>query len=191
MVDAYKENVGIVVPIICNPDGTIDQRVVYKKKFFALRMLKAIIKRQFVYCKEKKHQDLKSNDSIEAGRMLIGIQNNCYVVSGSIFLLTPGFFKHYNQLFPETFLYFEEWATMIYLHKAKLKTLIASTDTIIHMGGASTPEVIKNNSIMKRKAIASSSRKVFKLIFMSQNGISKIYNNTKWKECCYNDKENI
>lgn len=171
MIAANKSRVGIVLPIICNPNGTLDQRVSYKKKYLLMRILKAIFIRQF--CFPQKLKFIKSDAAFELSyrdELQTGIQRDHYIVTGSIFLLTPDFFHYYTKLFPETFLYFEEWATILLLYKARLECSIAQTDVIIHKGGASTPD-----SFEKKQMIAESSRKVARLVFMSQISIAKRY----------------
>lgn len=176
MVDGYKEKVGIVLPMIKNPDGSYDQRVSYKKKFILLRIAKAIVERQpFFALREKEcmKQDVNNNLKQE---LLPGIQVDDYTVTGSVFMLTPDFFKYYNQLFPETFLYFEEWATILYLYKAKLLSNLVDTDIVVHKGGGSTPENMKSQSKDKKIMAAESGRKIMKLLFMSKKKIAQKYN---------------
>lgn len=176
MVDGYKEKVGIVLPMIKNPDGSYDQRVSYKKKFILLRIAKAIVERQpFFALREKKCMKQGANDNLKQ-ELLPRIQVDAYTVTGSIFMLTPDFFKYYNQLFPETFLYFEEWATILYLHKAKLLSNLVDTDIVVHKGGGSTPENMKSQSKDKKIMAAESGRKIMKLLFMSTNKIGQKYN---------------
>lgn len=178
MLCGYQDDVGIVLPIIKNPNGMLDQRVSYKRKYILLRILKAIVIRQmFAYDILKRLSFTKTDKArnMREDTFKSGIQYSDYVITGSIFMLTPGFFKYYTQLFPETFLYFEEWATILFLHKAKLICNIVDTDVVLHKGGASTPDIIKQSSPEKMVMIAESGRKVAKLIFMSQKGISKRY----------------
>lgn len=178
LLNGYETGVGLLVPIIKNPDGTMDQRVTYRKKLLSLRMIKAILLRTSLAAKLlSRHTPAVSNAS--AVEEASGLQTEQYVVSGSAFVLTPDFFLHYTQLFPETFLYFEEWATILYLHKAKLLTKIIPCDPIIHKGGASTPDSIRKNSANKQRIIADSGRKVFKLIFLTKNQIRHFYSGEK------------
>ena len=95
-----------------------------------------------------------------------GIQTDYYVITGSVFALTPNFFKYYSGLYPETFLYVEELATMLLVHKARLKCAIIETKDVIHKGAASTGNSLKAGTERKRKMIAASAKKVFKLVFM-------------------------
>lgn len=176
LVSASEKGIGLLVPTIRNLDGTIEQRVAYKKKYFFLRMLRSFVRSQLDLLKADNYVFSESQKDIYTKnnyRRKRGVQKNCYIISGSGFLLTSDFLKKYNQLFPETFLYGEEWATMIYLHKANLLVKVVDTDKIIHKGAASTPDSLKRNKVVIK---ANSARKILKLNFMSSRLISKKYN---------------
>lgn len=175
LIDADEKDVGLLIPIIRNLDGSIEQRVAYKRKFFLIRMIKCIVMAQikrlkFIFL--KKAVVHHSNEVIEFYKAQLGIQKDFLMVSGSCFMLTPSFFQHYRYLFPETFLYFEEWATSIFLYKAGLFSKVVETDVILHKGAASTSSVIKKNKVVMA---AQSGRRLFKLIFMSRSMIEKKY----------------
>ena len=170
ILDNYESGVGLIVPLIQNLNGTIDQRVVYKKKFLYLRIIKKILQINYGNSKTKKSD--KKDSLIENNKKLVGLQKDCFVISGSGFLLTPDFFENYSGLFPKTFLYFEEWATIIMLYKAKLLTKIANTDKIIHKGAASSYNG-KNADSVKLKYMKESSKKIFGLIFTLKKYINK------------------
>ena len=87
--------------------------------------------------------------------------------------LTEEFFKYYDGIFSETFLYYEEWATSILLHKAGLKTKVAACSPIIHLGGASTPEDIRRETPRSRKIRNESGRKVMKLMFIPRRFLER------------------
>ena len=175
ILDACEPGVGLITPMICNPDGSIDPRVVYKKKALYLRIGKIICQRLLRLYGRKKQREL---NSIEAGKALTGLQNDVYVVSGSGYLLTEEFFSHYAGLYAETFLYFEEWATSILLHKAGLKTKIADCAPITHLGGASTPVDIRNETPRSRKIRNDSALKILKLMFLSRKSAGKLTGGT-------------
>ena len=175
ILDACEPGVGLISPVICNLDGSTTQRVVYKKKALYLRMGKLICQRLLRLNGRKKQRELSS---IEAGKALTGLQNDAYVVSGSGYLLTEEFFSHYSGLYAETFLYFEEWATSILLHKAGLKTKIADCAPITHLGGASTPADIRNETPRSRKIRNESARKILKLIVLPRGCARKLTGGT-------------
>lgn len=75
-----------------------------------------------------------------------------YAIIGIMFLLTPPrVFLNYGQLFPETFLYLEEWATIFLLYKASLKCNFINTDIVLHKGATSTPDNVKNLHLRNKK----------------------------------------
>ena len=163
MMDEYEPGVGLINPIIKNLNGTIDQRVAYKKKFLYLRIIR---KNLYLFANKPFPNKADSKDgSIEQTTELVGLQIDRYVISGSGFLLTQDFFKYYKGLFPKTFLYFEEWGTILLLHKAGLITKIANCDYIIHKGAASTPHNIRVISPERRKINVESAWKILELLF--------------------------
>ena len=161
--DSYEPGIGLINPIICNQDGQIDQRVSYKVKFLYLRMLKKFV--EWYLGKTISFNNNRSDDNgIEHVRSITGVQNDRYIVAGSGYMLTKDFFAKYPGLYPGTFLYLEEWATIILLHKAGLKTEVADTDPIIHKGGASTPEKIKTMTKDRRRICLDSWKAIFLLV---------------------------
>lgn len=167
----HNENsIGTMIPIIRNLDGSIEMRAQYRKRFFTLRIIKELLRMQKPF-KTIKNDD-KSNNEMEF--LNPGVQNDYYVITGSIFALTPSFFKYYKGLYSGTFLYVEELATLILVYKARLKTAIVDTDYVIHKGGASTSNDLKPGTIQKNKMIANSARKVMKLVFFPRTIISKL-----------------
>ena len=168
-----EDGVGILIPIIKNLDGSIEKRVAYKRKLFSLRMIRYFIRSQIDLIK-KRNYSKQSILAIDSYRNFTGLQRNYYVVTGSGFLLTKRFLDIYGQLFPMTFLYGEEWATMIYLHKAHLCSKVVQTDVIIHKGAASTPKS-NNQNKKKIKHKADSARQVVKLVFLNKIQIRNFY----------------
>ena len=162
--------IGSMIPIIKNLDGSIEMRAQYRSKLFPLRVLKELKKMQS--SNEKK---IKKSPAIQMDCLKPGIQEDYYVITGSAFALTPAFFKYYTGLFPETFLYVEELATLLLVHKAGLKCAIIQTDDVIHKGAASTSADLKPGSKGKRKMVAESAKKVEKLVYLPFFLIKKKY----------------
>lgn len=164
-----EPGVGLITPVIWNPDGSPVPRVVYKKKYLYLRIAKHILLRHLRLNTNK----TREAESIQRGKELTGLQEDAYVVCGCGYLLTEEFFKFYPGIFSETFLYYEEWATSILLHKAGLKTKVADCSPIIHLGGASTPEDIRKETPRSRKIRNESGRKVLKLMFIPRKFLER------------------
>ena len=163
-----NNNYGVLTPLILNRDGSLDSYVKYKKSFLILRIIKKILQ-----INGFKIKDSKKSSNVNYKETITTL-NNYYAVSGSGFVLTPNFFKYYNCLYPETFLYFEEWGTILLLHKANLSSHFVETNTVIHTGGTSTP-VSSNSNKIKQKRMKDSSLKILKLIFLSRKYIKKVY----------------
>lgn len=159
-----RDAIGVMIPIIRNLDGTIEMRAQYKSRFFPLRILKELRKMQ----KKQGDNNVVEKDAILNKMKFLepGIQNNYYVITGSVFALTPSFFKYYKGLYPETFLYVEELATMMMVYRAKLKCAIVQTDDVLHKGAASTEDSMKGWPQTKRKMVAESAKQVEKLVFL-------------------------
>lgn len=155
--------VGTIIPIIRNLDGTLEMRAQYRSKLFPLRVFRELRRMQ-----DLSDTPLQSTSAPKKEMELLspGIQDQYYVITGSVFALTPSFFKHYNGLFPETFLYVEELATLLLVYRAGLKCAIAKTDDVIHKGAASTSSNLQAGTKEKRALIAQSAKKVEKLIFL-------------------------
>ena len=173
LVSQYVKGVGVINPLIVNPDGTVDQRVSYKKKYIYFRMIKKFV--EWFTGKKIGSSVEHVKQGIELTKTVVGVQENQYIITGSGFLLCKDFFEHYSGLYSETFLYYEEWATILLLHKANLKTKVAEIDPIIHKGGASTPQNVKNMTKERRKICMNSWKAIFKLMCMSQNKVEKYY----------------
>lgn len=176
MLLEYEKGVGLINPIIRNPDGNIEKRSYLKKKIMPLRMIKAQLLCEWnvlFYRKDKMEKDNGKEDSTSA---MNGVVTDMYIVSGSGYMLTPDFFRHYSQLFPKTFLYGEEWALIVYLYKAGLLSQIVMTNEITHKGGASTPDDMGYASKKKFVQGTLSGRIVIKLLFMSKRAIQLKYN---------------
>lgn len=171
MAKCIKEKDAVIVPTIKNPNGSHDQRVIYKKHLFALRMAKELIKSMFkdcfgLYGKPNINYYVLDNQDIE-----VSSYDDSYVVSGSGFMLTKHFFDFYDGLFPKTFLYGEECGTIILMNKAGLNSRVVNTDVIIHKGGASTPGNIKKMTRERKKINLDSDIKLLMLLFTSYRRI--------------------
>lgn len=177
LILASEDKVGILIPIIKNRDGTIDQRVTYKARFLYLRLLKAMlirIMRPLGY-KEKNSESLESQKKREQYRKLLGTQYDYFTIAGSAYILTPSFFENYNKLYPKTFLYCEEWGLIIYLRKAGLYSKIVETDTVWHKGAASTGNKMKAGTRERQLMVAESAKQILKLLFLPRSYISWKY----------------
>ena len=163
LLKAKESKVGIICPIIKNLDGSIEQRVSYKRKLFLIRVIKNFI--FWLLNINLSVENIVGKSDFNFVKQLTGLQNDRYIISGSGFLLTSNFFEYYSGLYPGTFLYYEEEASMCLLHKSSLLTKVAETDFIIHKGGASTPSEVKSLSKVRRKICTQSIFATLRLVF--------------------------
>ena len=181
MIETYensqeKEKVGVVNPKMNNVDGTLAPRIQFKMNWLRLRMLKTYfpiiekMRQPFKNIKNR-HEEVSVIESLgtcgtsKSNKYVLVDCSKWYVIVGSGYLLTNRFFEYYDGLFPDTFIYYEEYALMLYLQAVGLITMMVDTDEIIHGHGKSTPSKMKTNS----------GRVLLKLIFTSKNSIVKRY----------------
>lgn len=90
--------------------------------------------------------------------------DDTYAITGCAFLLTPAFFRSYEGLYPKLFLYGEETATMVLLHKAGLTTHTVETAEILHTGAGSTPEEMRKSKLRRMEIGAASNKAIVRLL---------------------------
>lgn len=167
------DKVGVIIPIIRNLDGSIEMRAQYKKRLFTLRTIKALLamkKGANGSTTRTVGNHNKAFDYLEPG-----IQTKYNTITGSVFALTPAFFQYYSGLYPRTFLYVEELATLLLIQKAGLLCAIAQTDDVIHKGAASTDASLKSGTSGKKKMVSESAKEVLKLALSPQFMINFLY----------------
>lgn len=183
VLDAYQKGVGLINVTSYLMNGRKNFFVQYKKKLMVLRMLRTFLNgywETFTKKKEKRSKtvtkptnDLMTKERIEElnSQVKAGyeVHNDFYMVTGSVFMLTEEFLEIYDGLFPETFFYCEEYATILFLNKAGLKTEMVNTGMVLHRHKASTSKKNTKNYGLE------SSRKIMKLFFMNQQQIVKKY----------------
>lgn len=177
LYNGYKPGIGIMTPIIKNLDEKIEMRTQYKSNLFYLRVFKHLFNMQVEYRKNneqvnKKNQELGQLKYVE---LKPGIQNDYFSLTGCFFALTPEYLSCFPFIFPETFLYGEEIATLVLNRKLGLRTAIVATNYVIHKQAASTDASLSEGSEQKRKMMVESAKKTMKLIFMPRFVIRKKY----------------
>ncbi|MDF2800635.1 MAG: glycosyltransferase [Anaerocolumna sp.] len=106
------------------------------------RLFKVYHSRKKVLPKKNKEEDYTKD---------INWNPNKFNLQGCAFFLTPEFFKYYEQLYPRTFLYWEEINLIVYLSKAHLQAVIKDLPAVIHKGKKSTTHLIKDNAYEKKR----------------------------------------
>lgn len=161
MLQYNNDNVGIITPIIRNLDGSIEMRAQYKVHFFGFRVMKEL-------CKMIIPKNAGSSGNSDMGSYWVlqpGVQKEYMAITGSVYMLTDKYLSIYKGLFPKTFLYVEELATMLLCYKAHLRTAIAHTEDVLHKGAASTDRTMLSGSPAKTKMVRKSAIEVLKLAF--------------------------
>lgn len=99
-----------------------------------------------------------------------------YRIQGCAFLLTREYFRHYDKLYPKTFLYGEELNLVLYLKKAGLKAAVAATSPVYHKGKQSSARIFSDGTDKKRLELTRHSLFVsLPLLFLNARTIRKLY----------------
>ena len=182
MLKMNEDVVGVICPFIKNVDGTYAVKCTFKKKLMYLRMIRTFIEGWNKHLKQYLQEKgvIKINKSLPETKIQATGQKNVvltdrYEITGSGYMYTPSFFDHYSRMYPETFLYNEEYATCIYLKKAGLSTAWADTKPIIHKHGASTPQKSMWSNDFKRKIRKNRWIAIVKLMLMPKKMIVRRY----------------
>ena len=101
-----------------------------------------------------------------------------YVLQGCSYFLTPTFFQYYTQLYPETFLYWEEANLLLYLQKVGLHSVAVDTPPVMHKGAQATKTLVPDNARERRRLQFSfeSYRKSKPMFSMTYQEIKEKYN---------------
>ncbi|WP_026506368.1 glycosyltransferase [Butyrivibrio sp. MC2013] len=159
---------GLIDPVVINPDNSPALFVYFKKKLMRLRMIRTFIEGYF---KNRARSNLSPTDILSDEDMIRSydidqIRDNLYLgkkegkpghlvhedhfkIIGCAYMYTPDFFKHYDLMYPETFLYGEEYCTALFLAAAGLSTMEVNTAAIVHLGGRSTSPGIKKSKMIR------------------------------------------
>lgn len=170
LVSGYESGVGVLNPCVYNIDGSFAKPIFFKKRLMWMRMVKSFMLSRHNKRKARRRCDIKKDCSETDERMdrsnsyeCEQRDRACFRVCGMGYMLTPDFWEHYNYVYPETFLYNEEYALMLYLQKAGLDTKTVHTEAVIHKHGASTPAKSK-----KKRKISGGHFEILKLMPLSE-----------------------
>lgn len=103
-------------------------------------------------------------------------ENYKYIIQGNAYILTPDFFKNYKQLFPKTFLYFEELYLLWYIQKANLRTVYNEDVIIMHKEAGSARKTTHKYKMKKAYYMFRSIMLGAELLFDSKETIQNKYN---------------
>ena len=175
MMEQCEENVGVINPVCIGLDGEWQRpygRFTENLIIETLRVLFNIFSGTFQNIFKIRYGVTDSMGTYDINALV----DNGYVIQGSAYILTPEFFKHYNQLYPKTFLYGEELNLAWYLKKAGLRTAVVDSARILHKEAGSTEFTGIERSMRKFKFQMSSFLKSLPVFVLNYNEIVRKYN---------------
>lgn len=100
-----------------------------------------------------------------------------YVLQGCSYFLTPEFFQYYRNIFPETFLYWEEIDLLMLLHKVGLESICIETEPVIHKVAKTTGVMFGAAKYERRKIQFSfeSMKKSIPMFKLSYDEVKAMY----------------
>lgn len=155
VVASYQTGVGVISPQVVNLAGEISnpsensEDIVLRAKaqIKALYLAKILIMpgvaQVYSAYKKTKHQ--------ESEQVKTPCQYKRYVLQGCAYFLTPEFFKYYTNIFPDTFLYWEEINLLMLLQKVGLYSICIQSEPVVHMKAKSTSELFGQAKYERRK----------------------------------------
>jgi GT2 family glycosyltransferase len=195
MTNSPDSRIALINPLVVNPDGKVQSGIQFSKSLTRLHMWKTQfpwidrILRRFRTLRRKSCTGSTQGKELTDGPMTTSPQGKTnpslsrvekgsvddrYRVVGCGFVLTPAFFRHYPGLFSETFLYNEEYTTILLMKSAGLQTMSVNTPPILHIHGASTSAAEKNTAAFQRR-IRSGNRAFLRLLLTPDAVIRKRY----------------
>jgi GT2 family glycosyltransferase len=180
IVQVDCKGIGVISPTVYQPSGNIQPPSIITdniyKKAFTTAMLILINWMNSPILSRLYHSIKKKKRSIQKKPIKEERSNGKYVLQGCAYFLTPEFFHYYNQLYPKTFLYWEEINLLIYLHKVKLASILLETSPVIHKGAGSARLVYHYQ--LDRKKLEHSTLSMLKslpMFFQNYNTIRRRY----------------
>jgi GT2 family glycosyltransferase len=184
-----QDNIGVISPTITDefgniqvPDLIINNLTVFTLKSCYKLLLTIILNNKFIY---RLHNEY--NTKIKKIRPLT-VENNYqkevnnatvkYSMQGCAYFLTPNFFKFFNNIHPNTFLYWEEINLIWYIHKVNLRAILIDTPPVFHKGSKSVSLQTTKDRLNKWKLSMSlqSMIRSIPMFFMNYKHIKKTYN---------------
>jgi GT2 family glycosyltransferase len=179
----YK-GIGVISPTIYNSDGmnqpvSLQTSNIYKTILNTVTGIFTAWLMCIPFIKKLAHIFHKTSPSETAA----SFANEAYTyrIQGCSYFLTPIYFKYYHQLYPKTFLYWEEINLAVYLSKAGLKAVITETSPVIHKDKKSFIQLVPTHKtdIKKLKYSTDSLFHSLPLFFSSYSSIVRRYDKLK------------
>lgn len=183
LVNAMESQVAVISPEVIHTNGkrqipSVNASDMVKEifktiyKILITNLLESVFFRK-IYSKYRENKKINSIDTPLEKQVV-----NKYFLQGCSYMLTDEFFKHYKQLYPKTFLYWEELNLLWYVYRAGLKTKYVSTSPIIHKVAASTNYLVENREQKRRRKqyVMDGMKKSIPLYLSSYKTIIRKYN---------------
>jgi GT2 family glycosyltransferase len=185
IISTDVDGVGVISPIVHYLNGKFQPPAVATDNL-SKKILKTYIDILITYMLHlpgvfylyKKYKLIKGKNKSIYSKKDSSIEWKTYTLQGPAYFLTPNFFKYYTQLYPKTFLYWEEINLLWYLKKVGLKSKVVVTSPVVHKVSQST-KVLFNNADWFKKKISFSLKSMIvstPLFFMSYKTIKKKFN---------------
>lgn len=173
LVGLYSKGIGVINPACCDFEGNfqkpyrVSQGNMWNDYFQAIiltiwQIIKGII--NIDYSIHKRNDRMFDHKQFK------------YIIQGNAYILTPDFFKYYSQIYPKTFLYFEELFLLWYLQKAGLKTIYDDKTIILHKESGCVPKTTRSYKIRKGNYMLKSIVFGTTLLFMKLEKIQREFN---------------
>jgi GT2 family glycosyltransferase len=169
-IDLYKfiylyknnSNIAIIGPKIFNPDG-INQNPYLKNANYKSKLIQKIIYtnvfgKMLFFLKTYLYR-LKTKEAKKKNNNLSSM--SIYSLHGSYFILTPSYFKYYENLDPNTFLYSEELILAERLKKHNMLMYYTNDLEVFHKDDSSTNEMLGKDSFKKSYFILNENYKSY------------------------------
>jgi GT2 family glycosyltransferase len=191
MLFDFKDDIAVISPTIIDELGNYQKPIIKLNNIniFTLKscykLLLAIflnvygVKNVYKLYKLRK-QHLKTN-SIVIEEGFKPSEKYEYSMQGSAYFLTPNFFKYYDHIYPNTFLYWEEINLMWYIHKVNLSAVLIDTSPVIHKESKSVSLQTTSDKLTqwKLKKSFQSMMNSIPMFFYSYSYINIKFNNRK------------
>lgn len=177
VIKAYQDDVGTISPSVANVNGLlvppsensddIMRQIKVRERGLRIARILSLPGISSLYnCYKGRKIQIEEGEENSKNVWVPGK----YVLQGCSYFLTPAFFNAYSQLYPNTFLYWEEINLLVYLYKANLRSIAINTPPIIHKEAGSTASLYSNKENNKRKLQFSvdsyrNSKKMFRMTF--------------------------
>lgn len=155
VVTSYENGIGVISPQVVNivgevlnPSENSDDIVVRAKK-----QIRALYLARFLMLPGIKQIYSTYHKAKGQTPQKVEVSNSYkkYVLQGCSYFLTPDFFKYYTNIFPETFLYWEEIDLLLFLQKVGLRSICIQSAPVVHKISKSTTELFGVSKYERRK----------------------------------------